>query len=325
MSESGKDLLHLYYKEIEVEFKNEKYLVRDNGAVYRMNRQGCRRRQLDREWTFGNKNKQSGYMQLGSHVVHRIIAFAFLGKPPSEKHIVDHIDTNKCNNRVDNLRWITRLENLILNPITLKRIIMAWGSLDNFFDNPNAAFKSGLKIDWMRPVSREEAEKCREKLLKWAESDALPEGSYLGDWVYSKIQPSSSISESKEDLQSLSPMAVQRRWQTPVEFLCCPNALGPDPLADYAGNLQLGAVFARDRFRESTIIMAEQGDELLSIITESKEENSIKPWAVAKVTIENGKFIHESIGSFFELNGAKKAYFKLLNIQFDGKSIDDYM
>ena len=325
MSRSERNLLYQYESEVEVVYKDDKYQVRDNGSVYRMRRPGRRRRPLDEKWTFGRQNKQSGYMHLGSHVVHRIVAFAFLGKPPSEKHIVDHIDTNKCNNRSDNLRWITRLENLILNPITLKRIISVWGSLDNFFENPHAAPKLDQNFDWMRTVTKDEAERCREQLLKWAESDALPKGGYLGEWVYGTRQPSPQTSKPLQDTQSLSDMAVQRRWRTPAEFLCCPNALGPDPLGEYAGNLYVGAVFARDRYKESTVVMAEQGDALLSVLVESREDNAVKPWAVTKVTIENGKFVHESRGSFFELNGAKKEHFKLLNIPFEGKSIDDYL
>jgi len=61
------------------------------------------------------------------------------------------------------------------------------------------------------------------------------------------------------------------------------------------------------------------------VLTVFRQENAVKPWAVAKVTIEEGRFVHESIGSYLELNGAKKAHFKLLGIPFSGESIDDYM
>jgi hypothetical protein len=39
--------------------------------------------------------------------VHRLVAMAFLGDPPSPEHTVDHIDTNAQNNHVSNLRWAT--------------------------------------------------------------------------------------------------------------------------------------------------------------------------------------------------------------------------
>lgn len=49
-------------------------------------------------------------------LVHRIVAEAFIDNP-FDKPVVDHIDTNSKNNRVDNLRWVTTQENA-LNPLT---------------------------------------------------------------------------------------------------------------------------------------------------------------------------------------------------------------
>ncbi len=46
--------------------------------------------------------------------IHILVAEAFLDKPPisEEKLEVDHLDCNPSNNRVDNLQWLTRKENL---------------------------------------------------------------------------------------------------------------------------------------------------------------------------------------------------------------------
>lgn len=47
----------------------------------------------------------------GRDYVHRIVAKAFHGPPPTTKHEVNHINGNTKDNRVDNLEWVTRSEN----------------------------------------------------------------------------------------------------------------------------------------------------------------------------------------------------------------------
>ena len=44
--------------------------------------------------------------------VHRLVAMAFLGEPPSDKVEVNHKDGNKENNAIGNLEWVTRSENM---------------------------------------------------------------------------------------------------------------------------------------------------------------------------------------------------------------------
>ncbi len=45
-----------------------------------------------------------------AHKIHRLVSFAFLDR--NDEHTdVDHIDHNRGNNRVNNLRWVTSSEN----------------------------------------------------------------------------------------------------------------------------------------------------------------------------------------------------------------------
>ncbi|PSL21105.1 HNH endonuclease signature motif containing protein [Shimia abyssi] len=73
----------------------------------------------------------------------------------TSQHIVDHIDTNRMNNRPENLRWITKLENILLNPITLKRVLEAYGSVEEFFADPTKPKHKSLpnQYGWMRTVA----------------------------------------------------------------------------------------------------------------------------------------------------------------------------
>lgn len=43
--------------------------------------------------------------------VHRLIAEAFIGPPPTTQHEVNHKNGVRCDNRVENLEWVTRREN----------------------------------------------------------------------------------------------------------------------------------------------------------------------------------------------------------------------
>lgn len=51
--------------------------------------------------------------------IHRLVAQAFIPNPENKPEI-DHINTVRDDNRVENLRWVTRRENT-MNPITLEK------------------------------------------------------------------------------------------------------------------------------------------------------------------------------------------------------------
>ena len=80
----------------------------------------CRRRMNDgtyKKIEGSINNRGYRYMQLGRNgkrinfLFHHQVAYCFIGERPEEL-VIDHIDRNKLNNNVDNLRYITFIDNL---------------------------------------------------------------------------------------------------------------------------------------------------------------------------------------------------------------------
>lgn len=63
------------------------------------------------------KNKYGKTKHIG---VHRLVALAFIPNTENKKE-VDHINTKRDDNRVENLRWVDPLEN-IFNPLTYNKL-----------------------------------------------------------------------------------------------------------------------------------------------------------------------------------------------------------
>ena len=100
-----------FKSEVEVVYKGELYSVRDNGAIMRHAPVGAKARPKDNIWTFGKKDERTGYMLLVSCRIHIVVCMAFNGEMPQPNMVVDHIDTNRCNNRPENLTQLSLFEN----------------------------------------------------------------------------------------------------------------------------------------------------------------------------------------------------------------------
>ncbi len=199
-------LLNDYERELVCQYKGETYSVRDNGSVLRHPKTNKKPRPTDNKWTFGKYNVKTGYAEIAGERVHRIVATAFHGVAPSSQHVVDHIDTNRRNNRPENLRWITKLENILLNPITVKKIEFACDSIEEFLKDPSKLRQSYIDKDfeWMRTVTKEEASASLERMLGWAKNDTPSYGGSLGEWIYRRSLPKKTIEPEKTSDITLS-------------------------------------------------------------------------------------------------------------------------
>lgn len=323
-----------YSSEVNCIYKGEKYSVRDNGAILRHPCEGKRPRPSDNHWTFGKPNNRTGYMEIASVRVHRIVATAFHGEPPTKEHVVDHIDTNKRNNRVENLRWVTRLENVLLNPITAKRIAYVCGSVEAFLSDP-AKYRDMFSEpyeQWMQIVSAEESQISLVRMLTWAKSDKPSKsGASLDKWIFTRnnLQDEQTIVAPAEPdfIISLTPGAVQRNWRTPSEFPCTPHEMENSSLTAYADNLKEGAVFSQNIYGSSLVVNSgfSEDRQSLYVMTESSDgEESVKRYALAEVTYEDNLFVHTG-RTFFSKEGAEKQFTLAQGLEWSGgDSVDDY-
>ena len=310
------------------EYRGETYRVRENGSIYRLQKKGKRKRPLDEKWTFGKPCKQKGYMNFSSETVHRIVATAFHGKQPSKQHIVDHIDTNKKNNRFENLRWITRLENILLNPITLKRIIFKYGSVDNFLANPSKPIDGELEqnFEWMRTVTKEESDNTRKNLENWAKEGKIPKGGQLGEWIFNKTVHHEPPTPTLNYILSKTPNAAQRivfHNDKSNEFPCTPQKIDGNSLKTYYENLNEGNIFFRNHNGEYVVVKSGFSTDRKSIlvltradyvyrenkegehnpvpISKLEEKITIKdlPHALNEVTYVDNLYIHSRVETGF--------------------------
>lgn len=360
--------INKYTSEKRCVYKDRIYFVRDNGAIYRQSKSGQGVRKNDEEWMLGKPDKTTGYLMIGSERVHRIVCTAFHGEPVGDRNIADHIDTNRHNNRPENLRWVTKLENAIGNPITRAKIETVCGSIQAFLDDPSILRgheHENPNFSWMRAVTPEEAKASYNKWKEWSEKPVEERKSKgdskgPGEWIFSKeemdeaskwngdnlYRPYKSWAEQKAEIEeanrkyyeeeygvkdSLTPVAKQLNWKTPTEFLLCPGEDQEKTLQSYIDNLIKGKVFTRTQYGEGGTVLDcgyNESDKAVYVLTYNevmKERGFGKPWALCKITLENGSYIHENEGSFFEEDGGLKYFTIAMGKEWTGGDVlDDY-
>lgn len=305
-------LIDEYNEEKTCKYKGEHYSVRDNGAVMRHQQEGKSPRKNDNVWTFGKFNVKTGYREIGGERVHRIVAVAFHGNPPTDQHVVDHIDTNRSNNRPDNLRWLTKLENALNNPITRAKIEMICGSIEAFIENPallRGHESENPNFSWMRTVTPEEANTSYERLMEWTkktieERISSNRGDGIGEWIYN---PKNEMPKEPE-----KPMENTKQWKKTVidrteysGFPLAPTTTkeGEDVIQKYREALVNNAIFlqSRDYWTVVRDVNFFAKENKLRVLTEREKAQKMF-WYVFEIWADDHTIYHQSVGNYSKNN-----------------------
>lgn len=293
-----------FEQEVECEYKGRIYSVRDNGAIFRHQKEGSNLAPLDNMWTFGRKDYNKGYMMIAGVAVHRIVATAFHGAHENSNMVVDHIDTNRCNNRPSNLRWITRLENVLNNPITRAKIELICGSIEAFVADPSILSKyenENSNFSWMRNVTPEEAKYSYNKWLEWSKrpiEERINRGGTIGNWLY----------VDKKGLSDVEQFYEGKKWKIQVvdrtEYSSFPLAPlttidGEDILQKYCQALIPGEIFLisvnyTTIFKE---VVFYEKENVMRVLSERVNPQRVY-WYVFEIWAYQDILYHKIVGSY---------------------------
>jgi hypothetical protein len=297
--------------ETEISFRDERYSVRDNGYILRHSRSTGRKRKDDDTWTFGTSVDEKGFYLIGNQTVHSIIATAYCGVKPSGQHIVLHKNYNKKDNRSQNLMWVTKFQFHILQPNVQSqlKIVSKKKKLEDVLSNfESIKLQLPNNLLWMQSISQEEANKALEmfRVLKF---DLKKDSEY-------------------KDIKSLTKNAVQRKnWWIKCEFPCCPKDDIRNTLYTYYENLSNNKLFCINDYYKTIIDAFSFNKDKTAIIIKGSdsEEESVKPWKLAEITLENSVYVHKNLGTFFKEDGANKYFTIAIGEEWlNGEVFDDF-
>ncbi len=289
--------LYGFKEEKEVDYNGEHYSVRDNGAVKRHSKEGQKARRYDNLWTYGNPSRD-GYLYIGSERIHRIVATAFLGSAPTPEHIVDHLDTNKANNRPENLCWKTREENILTNELTKRKIEFRTGlPIEKVMEDLSILHKLEPRKnhDWMTPVSEEES---KHSIAKWK------------NWMDFQDKEKSLICPEKIKASFVG------------FFLCQPVKYSSNILVEYFNNLTPNAIIYDSKQFTIRVIQAEMTEDHSSIIVKCHSSYSVKEWIIYKITYTGHKIEH-FYRTCFASESMEKYYAEALGRDWLGDDVVD--
>ena len=97
------------------------YLIYDDGRVFSKRGKG----KFLKDYNGGKGYRQirlcNGIDDRKKMYIHRLVGIHYIPNPdPINKPEIDHINRNKCDNRVENLRWVNRSENNLNKDNNLK-------------------------------------------------------------------------------------------------------------------------------------------------------------------------------------------------------------
>ena len=258
-----------------------------------------------------------------------MVCTAFHGPAPYPDMVVDHRDTNRCNNRPENLRWLTRLENALNNEYTRSKIIYLCGSIDAFLENPSILQTKSLppNVSWMRTVTKEETDICKKRLSELSLRKPANEqsGEGLGEWVFTPMAKQNAI--SIEDLDKNYPRKeldaycekqyAEPMWECRVLnhaaeslFPCAPplSVESKDVIQKYQSLLQIGADFLVSRYYKLVVVKTRLFEDGSGIrVLSEKQYGERTGWYLFDVFTNGEVLFHQKIATFSLLK-EKNAY-----------------